>query len=200
MCGRLVSGSDDKTWREWVEILRPNVEAPPPPERPAQPGADLAAFVSNRDAATGVSIADAIWGLRLVGPDRRLYFNSRLESVAQRFKDELAAQRALIPATRFEVAEGEAGEKNRRRHQVAAAAPLLLAGIWARDEEGRLRVSVLTRASRGRFAALHPRMPAFVPTARARAWLVDPKPRELVRELLAAPDPPLGLDGAPPAP
>ena len=44
MCGRAVSGSDDMTWREWVEVLRPTVKVPPPPERAttslAPPGAN----------------------------------------------------------------------------------------------------------------------------------------------------------------
>lgn len=182
------------TWREWVDVLRPTVIAPPPPARPAQPGAPLAAFLGDR-AASEVAIAEATWGLRLAGADKRLYFNTQIESVRARFRDAAASRRALIPARSFEVAEGVAGEKNRARHQVTGlAGGVLLAGIW--DElDGQHRVSVLTRASRGVFASLHGRMPVLVPTAQARGWLLGEDVKALVAEALERPDPPLLLDG-----
>lgn len=184
------------TWREWVDVLRPTVIAPPPPARPAQPGAPLAAFLGDRTAAE-VAVAEAVWGLRLAGADKRLYFNTQIESVRSRFRDAAGGRRALIPARSFEVAEGLAGEKNRTRHQVTGrAGGVLLAGIWdAQDEDGPCRVSVLTRASRGVFASLHGRMPVLIPTTDARAWLLGDDVKSLVAAALDRPDPPLLLDG-----
>ena len=180
------------SWREWVEVLRPTVKVPPPPERATQPGAPIAAFIG---VGAEVEITDAVWGLRLVGADKRLYFNTQIENVRSRFREAAKHRRALVPVRSFEVAEGLAGEKNRIRHQVAAAeGSLLLAGIWD-EHDGQRRVSVLTCASRGPFVSLHGRMPVLMPTASARDWLLGEADKRLIEEALARPNPALLLDG-----
>lgn len=194
MCGRLVSGSDERSWREWVEILRPRVETPAPPERATRPGDELAVFLGDRRYGT-VEIAPARWGLQLAD-DKRLFFNTRLETVERRFREEVRDHRALVPVSAFQIAEGQAGDRDRARHLVRGKHALLLAAIWTRGADGSSRVSVLTRPARGALADLHARTPVFVPTALARGWLVGAEVRPRVAELLALEDPPLSLEAA----
>jgi putative SOS response-associated peptidase YedK len=195
MCGRLVSGSDERSWREWVEILRPRVVAPPPPERGARPSDELAVVLGDRGTET-VEIAAARWGLQLPGDDR-LFFNTRLETVERRFKEEVRDHRALVPVSAFQIAEGRAGDRDRARHLVHGERALLLAGLWTAGAHGAPpRVSVLTRQARGDLAALHARTPVFVPAALARGWLVGADVHALVTELLALEDPPLSVGPA----
>jgi putative SOS response-associated peptidase YedK len=194
MCGRLVSGSDERSWREWVEILRPRVETPPPPERSTRPSDELAVFLGDRRSET-VEIAAARWGLQLPD-DKRLFFNTRLETVERRFREEVRDHRALVPVSAFQIAEGRAGDRARPVHLVRGEHALLLAAIWTRGADGSSRVSVLTRPARGALADLHARTPVFVPTALARGWLVGAEIRARVGELLALEDPPLSVSAA----
>lgn len=197
MCGRYVTGSDEVTWREWVEVLRPTLPLPfdPPPERAARPGSRVPTLARDQQGDGGSGLKDALWGLRF-DRDKKLYFNVRAETLTKRFADSAAHRRCLFPARSFEIAEGESGQKNRAHHQVSGRGALLLAGIWEPSDEapGR-RASIVTRASRGPFATLHDRMPVIVPASLAAAWVGEEDAKELLRALLDGPDPELLLDG-----
>jgi len=191
MCGKFVSGTDELTWSELVEVLRPSAGLPRPPERAARPGAEVPVVTSS--AARGPELVSAIWGLRLGG--KGLYFNLRLETVASRFSDDALHRRCILPARTFDVASGEPGRKARPRFRVSPARPLFLAGIWRPDEgpTGR-RVTVLTRAARGDLARLHERSPVLVPAALLRAWLGEGAPLPLIEQLRTLDDPAMTIE------
>lgn len=196
MCGRYVSGSDELTWREWVDILRPpppggaggaSTDSAPPPERPAQPGSEVVAFV-----ASGVT--PARWGF-VMPAGRGLYFNLRGETAPKRFAPALRERRAALPAVSFEVSAGEKGQKKRPRFRVRADRPLLLAALWSPDPTGGLpRVSILTRASQGKLEKLHDREPILLPTELLAAWVGAGDGAALLEKLLERPDPTLTLE------
>lgn len=191
MCGKYVTGSDDLSWRQWVELLRLSSPSPPEP-RPARPGSQVSNIV--RGEADTAQLVNAVWGLQLSG---KLYFNQRMETLLKRFPESARARRCLLPAMAFEVAEGKAGQKNRIRHHVSTTSgAMLLAGFWEPREGELPRVTVLTRAAQGLLASLHERAPVFVPTTLAADWLRTDDPAPLVQRLLDDPDPEWALTAA----
>lgn len=192
MCGRFVAGTDELTWGELVEILRPTTPIVPPAERAARPGAAVPVVAVLPDQ--GCTVFDATWGFRF--QDKKLYFNIRAETVTSRFKALVTHGRCVLPARSFEVSAGPAGVKKRPRFQAHGTRALWLAGIWQASEEDPLgkRVSVLTCASQGAMAELHDRSPVLIGSQRLQAWLCDDKPVPLIKELLTSAYPALELE------
>lgn len=111
---------------------------------------------------------DAHFGL--VRRTGSLLLNARIETLEVRptFAPLLAAGRALVPMSGFDET-GLLDGRRTRLHFLAPSQPLLaLALVDAGD-----RFVLVTRAAPERWSEFHDRMPAFVATSDARAWLTD---------------------------
>lgn len=219
MCGRYASAarSDDLAEMTGARDLTGGLPASPN----VAPTTEVAALVDEPAAVGRTRVLRAMrWGLvpswaTAVGAGA-LMINARVESAAGKpaFREPLKRRRCLVPAAGwYEWAGGlpTAGEGGRARRQPfltgpASGGPLLLAGIWTtwRPAGGGDRVhsvAIITRPAPPDLAWLHDRAPLLVTGTNVDAWLdpagIDPAP--LLRQLLAAGDPPLATHPVDPA-
>ena len=109
--------------------------------------------------------------------------NARGETIREKpmFRDAFARDRCLVPVDGFyEWARGPGGEKTPYNITGAGGAPLMLAGLWARNQRlgspGRPvdSFTVVTVPPNPLVSRLHDRMPAILPPDAWRTWL-DPR-------------------------
>jgi putative SOS response-associated peptidase YedK len=120
------------------------------------------------------------WGLipRWAKPDRipDKTFNARSETVAEKptFRDAWKTRRCILPVSGYYEWTGEPGNKQPFLFYRADGSPLILAGLWETWKHGDNVVdscTVITRASAGRLAEYHHRMPVFLDRADVDMWL-----------------------------
>jgi len=129
-------------------------------------------------------------------------FNARAEELEDKrmFQNALAKRRAIVPATGYYEWQQRAEGKVPHFIHPADGSPLLFAGLYewwkdpsrAEDDPQRwvLSFTILTREAIGPLGSIHGRMPVFVDSEHADAWL-DPTITH-PRDVLAA-----ALDDAP---
>jgi putative SOS response-associated peptidase YedK len=112
-------------------------------------------------------------------------FNARIESAAEKshFKTAVKKRRAIVPATGYYEWRTIDGVKTPHFIHLPDGEPLVFAGLyeWWRNpaaaddapDKWLLSTSVLTRASTGRLADIHDRMPVFLSPELIDEWL-DP--------------------------
>ena len=123
------------------------------------------------------------WGLipRWAKPDRipDRTFNARGETVAEKptFRDAWKKRRCVIPVSGYYEWTGAKGAKQPFYFHRKDETPLLLAGLWEtwRYEDNEVdSCTVITRASSGKPAQYHHRMPVFLDRSGMEAWLTAP--------------------------
>lgn len=187
MCGRFVVAS---VASELVGVLRVDVEADelPAPSFNIAP-TDPAAIVldsAKTDPPTR-RLEPARWGLvpgwakdPSIG---RRAFNARAEEVLDKpmFRSAVRSHRAVVPASGYYEWKTEGGVKTPHYIHPADGAPMLFAGLYdwwkdsSRDDDDPARwlltFTILTRDAIGALGSIHDRMPLFIDTAHADAWL-----------------------------
>lgn len=134
------------------------------------------------------------WGLipRWAKPDRipDRTFNARGETVAEKptFRDAWKKRRCVLPVSGYYEWTGPKGHKQPFYFHRENESPLLLAGLWEtwRHEDTIVEsCTVITRASVGKPAEYHHRMPVFLDQSDMDAWLTGPV--EIVASLIQKP-------------
>lgn len=144
--------------------------------------------------ATLAGLEEAEWGFPL---EKKLVFNARTESLFDKrmFREAALHHRCLVPATLF-YEWNDAKEKHEIRVEDA---PLLLAGIlrsYPAAQGGReRRFAVLTKASEGAMAAIHPRTPLLLTRKTAPVYLDGGTSEASLKSLFLAPAPPVLISG-----
>lgn len=142
--------------------------------------------------ATPGGLEEAGWGFPL---EKKLVFNARTESLFEKplFRDAALHHRCLVPATLF-YEWNDAKEKHEIRLD---GAPLLLAGLlrsYPNAQGGReQRFTVLTKASEGAMAKIHPRAPLLLTRDTASVFLHREASEEMLKSLFLAPAPPVRI-------
>jgi putative SOS response-associated peptidase YedK len=115
-----------------------------------------------------------------------LLINARAESLTHKptFRDLLAQQRCLIPASGFfEWEKLPNGKKRALYFRLPSGGLFAFAGLWMAQPETHQRAfTIITTAANDTVKAAHDRMPAMLPQAAEALWL---KPAAHVEELLA---------------
>ena len=153
MCGRFAFFAPPQKLRDLLGLDNMIALAPRYNSAPMQ---DLPIVVRDR-------IGLARWGFG----DR--YINARIETVADKpaFREAWArGSRCVVPASGWYEWQG-----GRQPYFIRPrdAEIVLLAGIWERYEGG-VRFAILTRASEGALAGLHPRMPVVIAPDAVGNW------------------------------
>ncbi|WP_431301631.1 SOS response-associated peptidase [Sediminicoccus sp. BL-A-41-H5] len=178
MCGRYVLQRDP------AGLVRYFGASPPVPNHPAswnmaptQPG-----LVLRRNPETGTRHLDVLrWGLvphwsRDATAGARM-INARGETLAEKpsFRDAFRKRRCLVPMDAFYEWAQDSAPKQPFAVALRNGAPMVAAGLWEgwkQPDGGWLKTySVITCASSGRQARLHPRIPAFLGPEDWPAWL-----------------------------
>lgn len=191
MCGRFVATN---VGAELIRVLRVDRVSDdlPAPSFNIAPTDDAAVMIDSlKEPATTPTrrLEPARWGL-IPGwaKDARMgarAFNARSEELERKplFRDALKKRRAVVPASGYY--EWSVVDDVKVPHYVHPAddGPLLFAGLYgwwkdparADDDPARwvLSFTILTREATGGLGSIHDRMPLFVDTAHAEAWL-DP--------------------------
>jgi putative SOS response-associated peptidase YedK len=211
MCGRFVVAS---VGSELVGVLRVDLESddlPEPSYNIAPTGRVAIVLDSTKDDEVTRRLEPARWGL-VPGwaKDPKIgarAFNARSEEVQDKpmFRSALHKRRAIIPASGYyewKTVAGADGKTVKIPHYIHPAddSPLFFAGLyeWWKDpakgdddpERWLLSFTILTRDAIGRLGSIHDRMPLFVDSGFADAWL-DPS-TDNVRDVLDA-----AIDAAP---
>lgn len=118
------------------------------------------------------------WGFER--PGGGLVINARSEDVHQRpmFRALADRQRCVLPALGYY----EWRDADHLRHLIRrdGGEPFYLAGLYRRDDQGKLRFVVLTRAAFGEHARIHSRMPCLLfSKEEARQWISGAMPPEI---------------------
>ncbi|GGH48068.1 SOS response-associated peptidase [Microbacterium album] len=189
MCGRFVVA---RVGSELVGELRVDLvsDALPPPSYNVAP-TDRAAIVldSAKTEPPTRRVEAARWGLvpswakdTTIGARA---FNARSEELEDKrmFQNALAKRRAIVPVTGYYEWQLVGGEKVPNFIHPAGGEPLLFAGLYewwkdpAKEEDDPdrwlLSFTILTREALGPLGSIHRRMPVFVDSDHADAWL-DP--------------------------
>lgn len=190
MCGRYILVRDPAGLATYFDTVAPTPNfAPSWNVAPTQE-----ALVVRRHPQTGARHLDVLrWGLvphwakDPAGAARLI--NARSETILEKasFRDAFARRRCLVPMDGFY--EWHAEGKVKRPFAVALrdGAPMAVAGLWEgwKQPDGSwLRsYTVITTASAGRQAVMHPRMPVILPHEAWACWLGDVPARE--EELLS---------------
>ena len=117
-------------------------------------------------------------------------FNARSESAAEKpmFRDAVRERRALVPADGW--FEWHTQDDAKTPYYVHGDAPISFAGLyaWWKQPDGSwlLSTSILTGASTGDLAGIHPRMPLVVSDAMRDAWLDPGEDGEAALEAVVA--------------
>jgi len=131
-----------------------------------------------------------------------LLINARAETLTQKptFRDLLAGQRCLIPASGFFEWEKLANGKKRALYfRLPQGGLFAFAGLWMTQPDTHQRAfTIITTAANDTVKAIHDRMPVMLPQAGEAAWLKsDAKPEELLALLRPYTEQPLRIeDGA----
>lgn len=117
------------------------------------------------------------WGFER--PGGGLVINARSEDVLKRpmFRSLIDRQRCVLPASGY----FEWRDSDHVRHLIRqdGGEPFYLAGLYRRDDQGKLRFVVLTRAAFGAHARIHGRMPCVLfSREEARRWIDGRMPPE----------------------
>ena len=159
-----------------------------------------AAPIVTSQAPRGLTIAR--WGLLPQwAKDTRIaskLINARAESLAIKpiFKDLLRNQRCLIPCDGFYEWKRDGRTHTPHYVHLAEGGLLTMAGLWSawRSHEGLevVTFTVVTTTANPQVAALHDRMPVFLPGPRRQRWLAeDTDEASLMRLLVPWAGPPL---------
>ena len=165
-----------------------------------------------RDNQQGRFLDSASWGL--IAPwqknsmearnSQSHAINARSESIHEKptFRQAFRTTRCLIPATGYYEWATSLGKYPPKQpfyiSSVNEDTSLSIAGIWSvwKNESGAeiQSAAIITREAVGELAAIHSRMPVFMPSDRWDTWL-DPKNREIetLISLMEIPDPARGL-------
>lgn len=173
MCGRyfIDDGTDSGELRQIIqEINRQGADVPVKTSGEIYP-TDVVPVIAMSRGLSPKPFAMG-WGYTL--PGKRLVFNARSETAAQRplFRDGMLHRRCAVPATRyFEWTRG----KDRVRYAIrpTGADLFYMAGIY-RLEEQKPVFSILTTESAEDIAFIHDRMPVILPAEIISDW-VNPK-------------------------
>jgi putative SOS response-associated peptidase YedK len=202
MPGRFVFTSDPDYLVEMLDVDKPATDLPPASYNIA-PGNRVTVVIDavNKDASTDGydpenpevlrRLESASWGLVPGGaPDASVggtLFNAPVEEVRQNpaFQAAVESRRAAIPATGYYVwHKGDDGSTSAQFVHSPDGEPLLLAALYewwknpaaASTDPARwlLSTTILTRASAGPLALIHPRMPVLLEPGLMEDWL-DPR-------------------------
>lgn len=131
------------------------------------PGDTAAVLALNRSRVP--SIFAMRWGFRM---DKRLVFNARSETAAQRpmFRESMQLRRCLIPASAYFEWDHREPKPVKYRFAAVQHAPLYLAGLYRLEPEGAA-FTILTREAAPEISMFHDRMPVIASGAAKDAWL-----------------------------
>lgn len=176
MCGRFYIDPDDMSDEELIALL--NREKDRAEQRSEElritlgevrPGDCAAVIALNRSLRRSAFVMK--WGYRL---DKRLVFNARSESAAQKplFIQSAAERRCLIPASAYFEWDHRNAVKQKYRFCLPERKQLYLAGLYRFENENPLPVfTVLTRVAEPEISCFHDRMPVMIPASLTDAWL-----------------------------
>lgn len=180
MCGRYILQRDPARLAKYFDTVAPTPNcAASWNVAPTQEG-----MVVRRHPQTGAHHLDVLrWGLvprwaKDATVAARL-INARSETLVQKpsFREAFAKRRCLVPMDGFYEWHGEGKAKQPFAVALRDGAPMAVAGLWEgwKQPDGSwLRTySVITTASAGRQALMHPRMPVILPREAWAPWLGD---------------------------
>jgi len=180
MCGRYILQRDPAGLATYFETAAPTPNfAASWNVAPTQEG-----LVVRRHPQTGARHLDVLrWGLvphwarDATGAAKLI--NARSETILDKpsFRDAFAKRRCLVPMDGFYEWHAEGKAKQPFAVALRDGAPMAVAGLWEgwKQPDGSwLRTySVITTASAGRQALMHPRMPVILPREAWALWLGD---------------------------
>ncbi len=205
MCGRYLLDLPGSAIADWAGVPADDQVSHWQPRWNIAPGSDVPVLVPTSDGS-GVRLEMASWGLipawaqrsdRRVGP----FINARSESAATKpaFRSAMRSRRLLVVMGGFyEWSKGEDGRKDPWLIRDQAGEPLACAGVWedCPDTDGIAvrTMALLTREATGPVAAVHHRMPVFVPKGQWNSWIAGDA--DLMERITSADAPPLADSGA----
>jgi len=184
MCGRIVNNMQPGYLREqFDEAAAADILEEPGllPRFNLPPTGHLPGIRMNQDGGQQWDIFR--WGLipRWAKPDRipDRTFNARGETVAEKptFREAWKKRRCVLPVSGYYEWTGPKGHKQPFYFHQEDGTPLLLAGLWEtwRHEDTVVEsCTVITRASAGKPAEYHHRMPVFLDRSDVVDWLTGP--------------------------
>ena len=135
-------------------------------------------------------VRSAHWGFRprWLPTGRRAPINARADSAADKpmFRKAYQTGRCLVPADGwYEWQARESGPKQPYFFHRPDDGVFWLAGLAARDPQGRATMAILTTDANAPSARVHERMPVVIPDDEAAARWIEPEtPEGVLRELL----------------
>lgn len=188
MCGRFTLSAPGDALAEMLELDEIPEVVPRYNIAPTQPVLVVSARGPRRVAET------LAWGVLFPAKGGRrppLLINARAETLGGQaaWREALAERRCLIPADGFYEWHGEGDARQPWYVAPRDGRPFAFAGLWQPPfgPDGRRTCTIVTTAPLPPVAAIHDRMPLFVPPDQHALWLDPAAPREEVTRLLRTP-------------
>lgn len=192
MCGRYAQTADMRELMEQFEVTGTSPESSLPLNWNIAPTNPIYIVRANdrtgKDAEAKRALTTVSWGL--IGPwltdmqearaSQSRAINARSESIHEKptFRNAFRSTRCLIPATGYyewATALGKYSPKQPFYISAKDGNQLPIAGIWsswsAQNGEVIETASIITQEAQGELAAIHSRMPVFMPQDRWDLWL-----------------------------
>ncbi len=177
MCGRKFS-HEELTWAEYRDIL---AIVQPPPNSNFQPNYNICPTQQvpvcvNREGQRSLELLN--WGLLPAWVKDTKYaakmINARAETLEEKpsFKPLLEKNRCIIMVSGFYEWQREGQRKTPYKVERSDKEPMLLAGLWTRNDHLDINsYTVITTAAAASFALIHDRSPVILERTDIDAWL-----------------------------
>lgn len=195
MCGR-INVSDHKGIQQLLSRLGISLnKAGFKPRFNIAPGAEIPVVFDSDQP----DLAYMRWGIipewARTKPGGRPLINARAESalVKPSFRKLMRTARAIVPINGFYEWRRESNHKTPFYIRKPVSEAMALAGIFLITPEGTLEVAILTKASSGKMASIHHRMPVLLAADRMADWLAPQSDGDIMSLVTAQNEPDLQL-------
>ncbi len=175
MCGRYGRRGDKQKIAEAFHVNADVEHADFDEDDDAAPGSIQPVVMLNRDGARDLALMR--WGFKM---PKSLLFNTRSDTAATSkfWKEKLADQRCIIPASAFFEWEGEKGHKTKYEITVPRHHLFGMAGVWApwknpKTAKWEDTFSIFTTDNNALLAPVHDRQPVILEAHEYDEWLAE---------------------------